>query len=320
MSRNYKSLCLVLILMLLCVAAGCGSEPVQSAYHVEYLNKDKSRIVEVAYEPAASDTDALIREFLAALCSDSDHVEYRKPIPNDVEVTSYTLDGTILTLHFDEDYNSMNAVEEVLCRAAVVRTMTQIEGIDFVSFYIGDSPLTDNKGKLVGSMNQDSFVENPGEQINSIQNTTLTLYFANETGDGLVKEVREDVYYSSNISLEKLIMEQLLEGPTTQGACSAIPEGTKLVTVSVVDGVCYVSLDEVFRNQDYKVNEAIVIYSIVNSLTELPTVGKVQISVNGDTSGVYRDNFLLGDMYERNLDYVTGVEYIVGEKKETEEE
>ena len=31
---------------------------------------------------------------------------------------------------------------------------------------------------------------------------------------------------------------------------------------------------------------------------------KVQISVNGKTSGVYRDSFALDQLYERNLDYV----------------
>lgn len=299
---------LFLLAVMAYAVSGCGTQAEESAYHMEYLNKDKNRLITVHYEPKAADTDGMIREFLAVLSSDSDNVEYRKPIPNDVEVTSYSLDGVLLTIHFDEDYSKMDAVEEVLCRAAVVRTMTQIKGIDCVAFYIGDTPLADAKGNLVGSMNQDSFIENPGEQINSIQNTSLTLYFSNQHGDGLVKEVRNDVYYSSNISMEKLIMEQLLDGPETEDAKSAIPEGTKLVSVSVVDGVCYVSLDEAFKNQDYKVNEAIVIYSIVDSLSELPTISKVQISVNGDTSGVYRDNFKLADMYDRNMDYVTGNE------------
>ena len=76
------------------------------------------------------------------------------------------------------------------------------------------------------------------------------------------------------------------------------------MSVSLVDGVCYVSFDENFKNQDYSVNEAIVIYSIVDSLSELSSISKVQISVNGDTSGVYRDSFKLADMYDRNLDYI----------------
>lgn len=304
--RRFAGLLLAVLTIFQCVATGCGAKETESAYHVDYLNKEKTRIVSVPYEITATDTDAIIQELLLALSSDAEQVEYRKPIPNDVEITKYSVEGVLLTLYFDSDYSRMAAVEEVLCRAAIVRTMTQIKGVDCVAFYVGDKPLTDAKGNVVGSMTADSFVENPGEQINSIQNTTLTLYFANQDGDGLVKEVRQDVYYSSNISLEKLIMEQLLEGPSIKEAKSAIPSGTKLVTVSVVDGVCYVSLDETFRNQDYKVNEAIVIYSIVNSLSELPTISKVQISVNGDTSGVYRDSFRLEDMYERNLDYLEG--------------
>ncbi len=80
--------------------------------------------------------------------------------------------------------------------------MTQISGIDCVSFYVDEKPLTDVNGKMVGTMYAESFVENPGEQINTIQNTNLTLYFSNQAGDGLVKETRR-VHYSSNISLEK---------------------------------------------------------------------------------------------------------------------
>lgn len=307
------------LLSLLLLLTGCSQEEVSSEYHIEYLNKEKTKIIKMPYEPQADSVEELIPEFLAMLSSDSDSVECRKPIPNDVEVTDYSLDGVLLSVYFDADYNNMNAVEEVLCRAAVVRTLTQIDGVDCVTFYVGDSPLTDGDGSIIGSMNPESFIENPGEQINSIQNTSLTLYFANEEGNGLVKETRRDVYYSGNISQEKLIMEQLLEGPEMEGAKSAIPEGTKLLTVSVVEGVCYVSLDDTFRNQNYQVSEAVVIYSIVNSLTELPTISKVQISVKGDTSGVYRDTFELSQMYDRNLDYVVG-EAVVGTEEATEEE
>lgn len=294
------------LLFVLLLTAGCGKTQEESRYHIAYLNKDKTGIVEVPYEMKATTTEAMIEEFFAVLCAEPDDVDYRKPIPSDVEITKYSLDGALLTIYFDADYLNMDEVEEVLCRAAIVRTLTQITGVDCVSFYVDETPLTDAEGRLVGTMYGESFVENPGEQINSIQNTNLTLYFSNETGDGLVKETRK-VHYSSNISLEKLIMEQLLVGPEISGAKSAIPTGTKLISVSLVDGVCYVSFDETFKNQDYSINEAIVIYSIVDSLSELSSISKVQISVNGDTSGVYRDNFKLADMYDRNLDYVTVV-------------
>lgn len=305
----------VLTYMALLVTGGCGNASGDSEYHIEYLNKEKTKIIQIPYETETTMTDELISEFITVLSTDSDNVEYKKPIPTGVMITNYSLEGVMLTLHFSADYSQMTSVEEVLCRAAVVRTMTQIEGVDCVAFYVEDKPLADANGTIIGTMNEESFIENPGEQINSIQNTSLSLYFANETGDGLIKEVREEVYYSSNISLEKLVMEQLLDGPQSENARSAIPTGTRLISVSVAEGVCYVNLDETFKNQDYKVSEAVVIYSIVNSLTELPSISKVQISINGDTSGVYRDTFKLSTMYDRNLDYVRNMEIVVTEEK-----
>lgn len=310
--RRFLFLLPIVLLML----AGCTKTQDESKceYHIEYLNKDKTSIVKVDYEPSATEPNRMIEEFLEMLAAEPESVEYRKTISSNVDVTSYSLDGVLLTLNFSTTYNEMSPSEEVLCRAAIVRTMIQIPGVDCVAFLVGDSPLTDSSGNVVGAMTRESFIENPGEQINSIQNATLTLYFANEEGNGLVKETR-DVYYSSNISMEKLIMEQLLEGPAISGCQSAIPNGTNLVNVSVVDGVCYVSLDETFRNQNYEISEAIVIYSIVDSLSEVPTINKVQISINGDTSGVYRDSFELERMYDRNLDYVVQV----GENEKVEE-
>ena len=296
---------IVFLLAFLCMLllAGCSNGKETSKYNIEYLNKDKTGIAEMPYDASATTTDALIEEFFAALSSDPDNVEYRKPIPNDVEITKYSLDGALLTIDFDVDYLNMKEVEEVLCRAAVVRTMTQISGIDCVSFYVDEKPLTDVNGKMVGTMYAESFVENPGEQINTIQNTNLTLYFSNQAGDGLVKETRR-VHYSSNISLEKLIMEQLLEGPESKNARSAIPSGTKLMSVSLVDGVCYVSFDENFKNQDYSVNEAIVIYSIVDSLVEGAGVRQVQITINGESNAKYMEKVDLSQPLNEEQDWI----------------
>lgn len=82
---------------------GCSNGKETSKYNIEYLNKDKTGIAEMPYDASATTTDALIEEFFAALSSDPDNVEYRKPIPNDVEITKYSLDGALLTIYFDVD-------------------------------------------------------------------------------------------------------------------------------------------------------------------------------------------------------------------------
>lgn len=312
-----KKLLILFILILSLGLIGCQGQGQEYEYHIEYLNNAKDEIVKVAYVPENTERDALIKELLTMLWSDSGTVDYRKPVPNDVELVNYSLGGAMLTIWLDEDYYKVNEVERVLCCAAIVRTLVQVDGVDCVTFYVGNSQLTDAQGKLIGALNADSFMENPGAQINSIQNTTLTLYFSNKAGDGLVAETRE-VHYSSNMSLEKLIVDQLLKGPDTEGLKSAIPVGTKMVSVSLVDGTCYVNLDSNFKHQDYTVKEPIVIYSIVNSLSELSTINSVQISINGDTSGVYRDSYRLSEVYLRNLDYVTTLTPGHTESTETE--
>lgn len=299
------------IVLALLLLGGCGKDAdAESDYYIYYMNKDKTKIVMQPYElktDADASTEVLIEEMLDVLATDVDSVEYVKPIPKGVEVESFQLEGSQLSLYWNDSYSQMSVSDEVLCRAAVVKTMAQLPGVTCVSFYVGDAPLTNSKGALVGLMTAESFVENPGEQINAIQSTVLHLYFANETGDALVEEDRE-VQYSSNVSMEKLVVEHLIKGPETPGLKGTIPSGTNLINVSTTNGVCYVNFDEGFYNQNYEIQEAIVIYSIVNSLSELSNINKVQISVNGNSNGVYRDTFGLDKQYERKLDYVQSME------------
>lgn len=89
------------------------------------------------------------------------------------------------------------------------------------------------------------------------------------------------------------------------GLLATIPSETKLITITVVDGVCYVNLDEMFLNQNQEISEPVVLYSIVDSLTELTGIDKVQISINGDTSGKCRYTYKLSKMYKADDRLVT---------------
>ena len=55
---------------------------------------------------------------------------------------------------------------------------------------------------------------------------------------------------------------------------------------------------------DKKLTEDVVLYSLVNSLTSLPSVDKVQISVDGENDGTLLYNYKLNNMYEFNKDIV----------------
>jgi len=209
-----------------------------------------------------------------------------------------------LTLSFDETYKQLPVTTEVLIRAAIVRTVTQVEGVYYVSFQIKSEPLTDASGTVLGFMSADLFIDNAGDEINTYERVKLPLYLANETGDGL-KKITRSVVYNSNISTERLIVEQLILGALeNEKVYPTINPNTKIISVNVKDGICYVDLDNTFLTQIYNVTSDVTIYSITNSLVELSNVNKVQISINGNINVTYRENTSLSTVFERNLELV----------------
>ncbi len=274
----------------------------QSGYQIYYLNTDETAIYPADYEPEGEDTQDLIEEFLEQLSENPEDTALTATLPQEVAVTSYELAEGVLSLHFDTAYQNMSKLREILCRAAIVSTLCQLQEVEYVSILIGDNPLLDSNETPIGPMNESSFVENPGSILDVTVNT-VTLYFANESGDRLVEET-VNIRSSSNISVERLVMEQLIRGPLTEEVFPTIPSETKLLGISTKDGICYVNLDNGFLDQTYDVTEAVPIYSIVNSLTALSGVTRVQILINGETNLVYRENIRFDSIFERNLDII----------------
>ncbi|SDB16027.1 GerMN domain-containing protein [Eubacterium oxidoreducens] len=295
------------ILMMITILGGCSNSDEQSEYEISYVNMDGTTTYKVGYDTDTTDVDELVDEMLGLLSEDPGQIEYKNAIPSSVTLNYYSRSDDELTIDFDEGYLEMDTVTEVLCRAAIVQTMVQIDGVSYVAITVNDAPITDEDGNVYGFMNEEDFIENPGEQINMYQQSTITLYYANEDGDGLVAET-DTVYETSDMSMEKVVIEQLMKQPETKGLRSVIPSGTNLLGVSVMDGICVVNFDNGFLNQDYSIAESVVIYSIVNSLTELSSISKVQISVDGETDIIYRTAYSLSELYERNLDCVQELE------------
>lgn len=289
--------------LLLCTACADRRKAQEGTiYKIYYVNNDETKIVEREYVSETLDGELLFAELLEQLAHISEKMEYETLLDKEISVVGHTLDNGLLTLDFDESYHYLRGTREILVRASIVRTLTQIPGVERITFTVNGEQLTDAAGAAVGVMAADTFIENAGNEINAYEKVDLRLYFANEAGDSLVEENRRNVVYNSNISLEKLVVEKLVEGPMSEGAYPTINPTTKIVSVTVKDGTCYVNLSSEFLSQPYNVASDVTIYSITNSLVELSNVNRVQISVNGETNISYRENMSLNNIFERNLD------------------
>ncbi len=303
--KLFKKVCIASACLLLLLLAGCGRRSAEAGkiYQVYYLDRSETRVDAVEYRTETQDVRTLLKELLEQLEKQPEDVMQKAPLSMGFSVLSWEIREKQLLLRVDDKYRDLLPTTEVLVRAAIVQTLTQIEGIDFVTMQIREEPLLDSLGNAVGSMSADTFINNAGNEINAYESTQLTLYFANEAGNGLVETNRWLEAYSTNISAEKLVVEQLIAGPETgKGAGATVNPSTKIISVNVKDGVCYVNLDSGFLTPVSNVTADVTVYSIVNSLVELSNVNKVQISVNGETNLTFRDKYDLSTVFERNLE------------------
>lgn len=298
----------LLTLVLLSGMTGCAREEKEdSGLLLYYLNEDLSSLNTLSYlmEDGKSKADLSPQEMaddmLEQLATSSGDVRSIAPIQN-FTVTGTTLQNGTLTVFLSSDYEELETVREILTRAALVNTLCQIDGVDSVSFLCGDHPLTNEDGSVVTAMNSDMFIFNSGKEIMNYEKVRLHLYFANEDGDQLVDTYR-NVVYNSNISMERLVVEQVLKGPNSDVVFPTLNPAAKVLSVTTRDGVCYVNLDQAFLTEPYGVTSQVAIYSLVNSLTELSSVSAVQITIEGKTGKAFMDSSL-SSAFERNLSAV----------------
>ncbi len=302
--KNRIALFLVPALALLLVGCERRAPMDPDAFKLFYVNNSETGIVAVEYDIQSdlSDTDAVIGELIEQLGKMPERLQYEAPLTGDVNLIGYSLSDKLLTLNFGIQYMDIGRTVEILDRAAIVRTFTQIRDIEYVNFQVEGTPLTDHYGNIIGNMSADTFIFNVGNEINTYEKVELKLFFSNEAGDKLVPVYRS-VVYNSNISMERLAVEQIIKGPNTDICYPTISKDTKINSVNVRDGVCYVDFDQAFLTQPYSVSAEVALYSIVNTIAEFSDVNKVAFSVNGEATFNFMD-FEISGPYERNLDII----------------
>ncbi len=312
MKKWYKGILLLLLgCWLILGLAGCGKkdhleEPGTSVYQIYYLNTAMTRLSPVEYLATSTDTDHLIQELMEQFQKVPDDVDCQAALTGKVVYQGYKQEDIVLYLYFDNNYTSMIPSREILCRAALAKTLTQIPGIQYINIYSGEQPLLDSNGMPVGGISSGDFVDSISD-VNAYEWTELTLYFTDLEGEMLYAEKR-NVIYNLNASLAQVILEELIKGPETDLMPTLDPQ-TKLLNVSVNENMCYLNFDTSFLNNQLEVKDYIPIYSIVNSLSELSSVNQVQITVNGEQDVTFRETISLKEPFGRNLDYIGGMEH-----------
>lgn len=297
------------VMALLCFitigVVGCKSETTQTnneyANTVYLANSDMNGLVAIEVDLEGNSLESKIESIIKILKLGNQ--QGKSSIPAMINVVSVKLDEKNAVLSFDDTYTKMAPVEEILCRSSIVKSITELDGIDSVEFYIGSVPYQNADGTVLGSMGPDDVVlDFTQKQIQKVTKN-VTFYFADQAGEFLVP-VEYEVSLNSDEQIEKTILNLLIQGPEDKTLVRTIPEETKVKNVYINEGVCYVDLSEEFitKHMGGSTAEMLTIYSIVNTLTDLDNINKVQFLIEGSKRPEFKGHLEFDGLFQRNFD------------------
>ncbi len=295
--------------LIMCISCGKNEAVViENKFYLYTVNQDGDEIESEEFDLVVSEGGISdnISEILTAFGEQEElHKEYHTR-ESTCKVIDFQVKEEQLTLNFDAGYLLMSAVDEVLHRAAIVKTFTQLKEIKEVQFTVEGQPLTINK-KAVGFMKGEDFIHNNGKN-SAMKTTTISFYYADTKGTSLI-EVPVNVTYDSTIPIVQLMMSELIKGPEENrdlekmGLRRTLPKDVTCNSIAIRDKICYIDFSADFENVISELSGDVIVYSVVNLLSALPNVDKVQFTVEGEY--VELPGFpKMNAPFERNLNIV----------------
>jgi germination protein M len=224
----------------------------------------------------------------------------QKSIPNNIKIISVELKNDVAVVNLSAEYNALKTRDALFCRAALVYTLTELPFIKGVEILVDGKELLKSNGESLGVVKREDIVISNTITPEPLQDETVKLYFLNKDASGLMIEQR-NIEVNKNQPLAKYIMEQLIIGPKSTGLLPTVPAETKIRDIKIKDGVCYIDLSNEFvtKHNGGSLGEVMTIQSIVNSLTEIPEIKKVQFLIEGEKQQEFKGHVDFSQPFER---------------------
>lgn len=260
-------LSLLSMILLLCACRPESTAQSQPSCFLYYPAKETAQSVLLS-EPIAAEPQQFSPEDFFTHYLQAPTPEGADPLlPTGWSLKGFSMEGSAAQLHFTGTKVSM--IRRSLTLSCLTKTLLQHPQIRSVSAL---TPESDNPTVLTEN---DILLKDTGMLP---QQEQITLYFPDAARRYLISEtISVDPDQASN--KPTFILGQLL----SEESDNCIPAGTKLLSVSVENGVCTIDLSSEFEQGMKKsfAAERMAVYSIVNSLTELPEIATVDIWVAG---------------------------------------
>ena len=199
------------------------------------------------------------------------------PLPPGASPAGYTLENGVLTLTFTSELAQLGGIELTAAAGCLARTFLELTGAEKLVLK-AEGSLLDGQSALELSLSDLELRDNSLDRLLR----DFTVYYTDlERRYLIAQEISLDPSAQESIPLQ--LLELLLTPPANSGLHSALPEGTRVLGVSLADGLCTVELSTEFEDRRFYAltSQVLSLMSVVNTLTGLPQVHRVEFVSEG---------------------------------------
>lgn len=310
--NKIKKIFLVMLCFVFVISGGCVTKTptnVENSQYLEqktasvyYLNKEENNLVKKDINIEKVEKEEVLSLLMEKVIENLSEEGLKSAIRTGTKCIWVREEKNVASVNLSKEFYNEENIYDILSVGAIVKTLCSVKGIDKVNIYVENIPLTNGEGEEMGFLSDTDFVFD-ADSLESDEEY-ITLYFSDENGEKLVSEVRKIKVPKGEV-MEKLVVSELLDGPKNSKNVQVIPSGVRIISVETKEGVCYVNLSKEFitKHPGGTSAEIMTIYSIVNSLTELINVSKVQFLIDGEK----KENFIhlmIDEPLERETNYI----------------
>ena len=290
---------LALLMCITLLMCGCsGDKSIKEDVEIYFSNAEKTGVEsetrKIKYLPEENKIMVILEELLKG----PENTNLKSIIPKDTKVNEVITNNNLVIIDFSKEFISENETDNLIIRACVVHTVTSVPGIENVLITVEGDNLKDDRDNIIGIIKKGDIICDA--ELSKETDMYVKLYFADNDLIALVPEGRE-ITVSQNETTEMKIVKELIKGPEKNGLYKSIPSETKIISIETKEGVCFVNLSQDFisKNSGSISTQTLSVYSMVNSLTELDTVTKVQFLIEGQKVESFID-MVFNEPFERD--------------------
>lgn len=270
---------LIILLILLIFTADRNAD--EKTCELYFLNESGTTLISEEREIKHHHYEDLKENIVRQLIKGPKDARNKAVIDKKTDLIDITEDETgNVVVNFTGEYLSDDNTKNAMSAYSVVKSLCALEGVESVKVVIEGEDQQNDAGVSLGYLRATDI--NLPTDINTGETKKITLYFPNRETGMLNKEERT-VKVTDQQPVEQYIINELISGTDDEKLNQALNKATSLLSVDTYGDLCFVNFKADFldKNSGSEEKEKLAVYSVVNSLTELENIKRVQFLMDG---------------------------------------